>query len=514
MAPAHCSAAKHNPSVSKVLSSATIAIWQEMPDDMRPQQPPSAPTPSEIVSHAIRSEDSEAIAHFEERLFQTQAALSLLPIDCAQDLAPTIQILEAPSHSSHQLSFIEHPKPSLPLTPKRVRAAIKLWAILIKHTDAVRGTFPAKPLIELWIAKPKPIEANRKQGIIPISLIPHRPAYFPVVQPQKPAIHTATPEMPTNYLNLPLELNTDETDAWRYITPILLAEANSAGLRPGTGARLDKRILMLSIFSMPASERKPGGKYQVRKTMRSVFNQWLWPPTKQSPYTTWRKSRHGEPFLSALHAMSYIGIQSPRKELYLPVAVRQLPNIDDLDSEVILDVALPPASGHGPMIDTQMLAAQGRVSDPAFDLQIALAYLWDEAKRRNRGQRVYPTRPEVRRDKHSLILDQNGNVILDEKGQPTTDWSHPDAIRTGRLEPNPAIKHVPTLNKDQRRELAYSPYTRADNRIEKKTPQRIRRERVNTGKLLSTLEDQGLIVIERDGDDWRIIQPNPYESTP
>ena len=62
--------------------------------------------------------------------------------------------------------------------------------------------------------------------------------------------------------------------------------------------------------------------------------------------------------------------------------------------------------------------------------------------------------------------------------------------------------------------LTYSPYLRADNGIEKKTSQRIRRERANTSKLLSILESQGLIVIDRDGDDWRIIQPNPYESAP
>lgn len=33
-------------------------------------------------------------------------------------------------------------------------------------------------------------------------------------------------------------------------------------------------------------------------------------------------------------------------------------------------------------------------------------------------------------------------------------------------------------------------------------------------KFLLALEAQGLIVIERDGDDWRMIQPNPYETPP
>lgn len=271
---------------------------------------------------------------------------------------------------------------------------------------------------------------------------------------------------------------------------------------------------MLSIFSMPASERKPGGQSEVRQTLRSIFNRWLWPPTKNRPYTTWKKSRHGIPLLWALHAMSKIGIHVERNILDFPVTVLDQPDINDLDSELILNIALPPGSGHGPMIDTQLLAAQGRVSDPAFDLQIALAYLWDEAKRRNAGQRVYATRPEVRRDKSGLIIDRNGAPILDGKGRPTTDWSHPDAIRTGRLEPNPAVKHVPALDKNQRRELAYSPYLRADNSIAPKNPQRIRTERANTNKLLLALETQGIIVIERAGDDWRIIQPNPYEISP
>ena len=513
MAPAHCSAAKHKHSTSKILSAATTEIWENMPDDMRPQQPPSTPTPSEIVSHIIRCEESNAVALFEERLFRTRSALSLLSTECVEDLEPTIQVLEPPRHSSQQLSFIDHPKPCLPLTPKRVRAAIKLWAILAQHTDAVKGTFPLTPLIERWIVKPTPIKANRTQGIIPVSMMPHQPAYFPVVQQNEPPTYAGVTEMPDNFLNLPLILNEDQTDQWRYLSPILLAEANAAGLRRGSGARLDKRLLMLSIFSMPASERKPGGRFEVRKTLRSIFSRWLWPPTKNRPYTTWKKSRHGVPFLNALNAMKTIGIPDGTG-LHHPVYVRRTPYLDSLDNELILEIVLPPRSGHGPMIDTQLLAAQGRISDPAFDLQIALAYLWDEAKRRNQGQRVYDTRPEVQRNNSGLIIDQTGTPILDANGEPTTDWSHPDAIRTGRLEPNPAVKHVPALDKNHRRELAYSPYLRADNGIEKKTPKRIRVERASTKKLLLALEAQGLIVIKRDGDDWRIVQPNPYNTIP
>ena len=513
MTPARCSPRKHNPSISKVLAAATVEICEGMSDDMRPHHPPPAPTPAEIVSHIISCEESEAIDQFEERLYRTQTALSSLQIPCAQALEPIIHILQPPRHGSQQLSFIEHPKPYPPLTPKRVNAAIKLWAVLKEHTDAVKGTFPLTPLIELWLKKPRPIQANRTRGIIPISLIPYRPNFFPVISNHEtPLSHSGLTEMPDNFLNLPLVLNDDQTDRWRYLSPILLAEANAAGLKPGSGARLDKRILMLSIFSMPAAQRKPGGRFEVRQTLRSIFNRWLWPPTKTSPYTTWKKSRHGRPFINALRAMSRIGIPV-EKGLYHPVTVRQTPYLDDLDSELILQIELPAGSGHGPMIDTQLLAAQGRISDPAFDLQIALAYVWDEAKRRNQGQRVYATRPEVRRDRSNAIIDQNGEPILDDKGQPTNDWSHPDAIRTGRLEPNPAVKHIPVLDKNQRRELAYSPYLRADNGIEKKTSQRIRRERANTNKLLLALEAQGLIVIERAGDDWRIIQPNPHKPT-
>ena len=87
-------------------------------------------------------------------------------------------------------------------------------------------------------------------------------------------------EMPENFLNLPLILNEDQTGRWQYLSPILLPEANAAGLRPGSGARLDKRFLMLSIFSMPVSERNTGGRFKVRQTLRSIFSRWLWPPTK------------------------------------------------------------------------------------------------------------------------------------------------------------------------------------------------------------------------------------------
>ena len=77
---------------------------------------------------------------------------------------------------------------------------------------------------------------------------------------------------------------------------------------------------------------------------------------------------------------------------------------------------------HTPM-DRAGGIADGTHSDPAFDLRLSLAWLWDSVKARNGGHRIYATRPRVERTADGVILDHNGRPVIRRNGRPVKDWS-------------------------------------------------------------------------------------------
>ena len=164
------------------------------------------------------------------------------------------------------------------------------------------------------------------------------------------------------------------------------------------------------------------------------------------------------------------------------------------------------------MVDKPALIGAGTVSDPAFDLELGLAYLWDDAKKRSGLRRVYATRPAVRRNAQNHLIDASGQVIL-HRGQPATRWDHPRAVRTGRLERNPAADRVRVLDRAGRRHLAYGPELSLYIDSPPKSKAQIRNEQTYADRLLRGLEAAGRIVIERDAVDvrtgvrgWRILE--------
>ena len=293
----------------------------------------------------------------------------------------------------------------------------------------------------------------------------------------------------------------DDTDL--PIAPLLLAKAAGFhGLQPGRGARLDKRILIFSLLEMPLSQRRPGGRYELRRPLR-FWRDWLWPA--RDGKSSYRPVKHKQTLRDALTAINLAEIIMPDGSRWIPVVRRGIPDLNSLDSEVIIQIELPSGSNRGPQVDKGLLAAAGVVSDPAFDLELGLAYLWDEAKRRNGGYRVYATRPEVVRNRQGCIMDAAGQVIV-KRGKPVTRWDHPRAVRTGRMERNPAADRVRVLDREARRRLAYG----SGNG---KRPDHISHERAATDKMLAGIESEGRILIERDavdlrsgGDGWRILE--------
>lgn len=358
---------------------------------------------------------------------------------------------------------------------------------------------PLAALIEGWLQRPIPFETDpHRNGIMPSGLLPRPPSNRTLpaqlallADDQLPALGRV--ERETGQLPLFAELMAEHDLP---VTPLLLA--NAAGFRslqPGRGARLDKRLLVFGLLSMPRGNRRPGGSYEWRPTLREIRDL-LW-PAKSGGKSSFRPGKHGAGLLSALQAINLAEIMLPDGDIWRPMRVWRNPT-RSLDSETIIEIRLPDGSDHGPLVDKGALVDAGTVSDPAFDLQLGLAYLWDEAKARNGGYRIHATRPEVLRDGNGYITDAAGKVIL-ERGQPVRRWNHPLAVRTGRQERHPQADKVRVLTREERRRLAYGRKRPADSG-------NYTRECNAADRLLVNMEADGRIVIERQGSSWRILE--------
>ena len=297
----------------------------------------------------------------------------------------------------------------------------------------------------------------------------------------------------------------------------LVAAAGISALTPGRGARIDKRIMIYALLSMPLAARTPGVTWPYKRPLS-------WWIDRLYPGETWRPSRHGERFCAGLRALVWASVRQPDGSDWLPVAPRQLPNVFDRDSPVQLDIKLPPDSAHGALVSWPRLIKAGTLSDPAFDLVIGLAYLWDQAKAANGGRRIYATRPRARRNADGHVLDRTGAVVTSRPGAPFTrrgrltwpaglapvrDWRHPAAIIEG-VERHPQANRVPALTREARRRLAFPVVPAVHGARSCASNQRAAADR-----LIETHAEAGHVVIERLPDgSWRLLEPAPDRVTP
>ena len=160
-----------------------------------------------------------------------------------------------------------------------------------------------------------------------------------------------------------------------------------------------------------------------------------------------------------------------------------------LDDELEFLVRYLPGSERGPLVDRPQLRLQGLASAPRWRLYLRLAYLWDEAKGRNGGHRIYASRPVVNRDPEGHILDQHGKRVF-ERGAPTRNGHHPRAVRIyegDRLltEPSPRVDRLPELGPDDLARLAFDEHLTPSNRRSRARDAR---------KALRALETASLVV--------------------
>ena len=289
------------------------------------------------------------------------------------------------------------------------------------------------------------------------------------------------------------------------VTPLVLADAAGfRGLTIGKGARMDKRLLVLSLLRMPLSQRKPGGYYEWRPQLREIVPLF---------WSDWKPSRNAGQLAAALDAVTLAKVRLEDGGTWRPVVVRGEPDYYKLNSHAIIQIELPKLSDRGAMVDVPGLIEDGKLSDPAFDLCLGLSYLWDEVKAANGGFRIYATRPKAERNREGLLLNREGEIIyghpenphkhksklLWKPGKyPQSDWRHPEAVINGH-ERHPQADKVPWLHPEARRRLAYG-LKEQNHKGNRAT------ERKNADRLIKRLEAQGRVVIEKNGHFWRILE--------
>lgn len=382
------------------------------------------------------------------------------------------------------------------------------------HSGEDRPMHPLVPLVIIWQQRPEIVTPDTKEiRIMPKGLLTAAPSAIYVDELQ----HDLQLFPATGYVEEPestqlgLFPRTETKSDLPPVTPLIMANAAGFGaLTLGRGARLDKRILIYSLLSMPLEQRRPGGRYEWRPTLRELVGL-LWAKD------AWRPRKHAKALEAAFDAVTLAKIRLPDGRSWRPVVARGMPNPYDLDSQAVIQLEVPELSDRGPSLNFPGLIADGRISDPAFDLWLSLAYLWDDAKTRNGGFRVYATRPKALRNAQGHLIDARGNVILGHPANPSVragklswrpgtvpqrDWRHPQAVLAGE-ERHPHADKVPALHPEARR-LAYGIKEQPDKAHRT-------RERNKADELLRRLESAGRVVIERDDKLWRILEAAPHK---
>lgn len=231
-----------------------------------------------------------------------------------------------------------------------------------------------------------------------------------------------------------------------------------------------QRLFVEVLTSVHRSQRDPEWITVPEITLRNLF-EWLWPRWYDAEADRMRggynRAKHFEPLCRALVGVDKLRILYDRYRRRL-IRVDDLPTTSTrLDDPVIFHVRHIPGSDHGPSFVRAQARHWGLLSAPAYRATIRLAYIWDEAKLRNNGARIYATRPVVARGPDGVILDKDDRPVR-ERGRFVKDWSHPRAVRLGAngkpasdnnppaFERNPAADRVPVLGPDDQIRLCYN----------------------------------------------------------
>ena len=412
------------------------------------------------------------------------------PIETELKVSTSVTIPFLDVTEVHRRWLALQPRPSHPLAP----FLICFWQFASVETKQDQHDFAIIP---------HPLRnAERDKGRLPLALDDETPlgsvrkynqGYLPGLEP------AASPVPPVSWLTL-----YDLTGAGPIQTR-------------GRGAPLAQRLFVEVLTAVPIADRDPEWITAPPITLRDLFT-WCWPRWYDRKANRMRggynRAKHLEPLRRALLELDNIRIEYGRYERRL-IRVDDLPtDATRLDDPIRFHIRHIPGSDRGPLIERTSVRRWGLTSAAAYRSTIRLAYLWDDAKARNNGSRIFATRPAVARGPGGVIVGADGKPLRDHRGAVVTDWSDRRAVilgANGKLacadnppayERNPAADRVPMLGRDDLIRLAF-------DAAPDLTPTTRRWRLHNARHALAAMEAAGEVVIERSGDGTRIIEARP-----
>ena len=360
--------------------------------------------------------------------------------------------------------------------------------------------FPLAPVVKAWQERPQLVEPERRaKGIIPATFARRNHRLPFLSSPQPPALPGYV-ESDVPQAHLP-GLIPD-----RPPLPALLSlyDRAAAPLRRGRGAALSLRLFIESLLSLPVIARD-GRLHELRFTVREVAGEWLGWNLKDYRPTGAQK---GLALRRAVNEVRGMFVDMPQGGLYYPISPLAISGLK-LEDQLAMIVCLPSGSDVGPPVDRTILRQLGKVSGPAYRAYLALCCEWDRVGGHN-GKLIRPTRPGVMRSSSGHVVDNQGIVLLGKGERPVYSPYHPNAVRTGRSEANPARFKYREYSSDDLISICYPTevLTRDSD---------LRKYKLRSRKAIIDIEAMGGCTIERlgnnprnDGLPWRVMPPDPH----
>ena len=405
---------------------------------------------------------------------------------------------------------------------ERIEAIHQNW---LETRDYVNMPHPLAPIVRACLTElPPKVEPERRTdtGILhhAISETHHAPRLNMTVMETIPG----GPEQLMLITNLPqvdlqIELPGFEFPESELVPALPLEASETIGGRPsqpGGGAPISQRLFFNILVEYAQKQRGLHGTSRLNTNYRDVKS-WLYPNGTTNPKSVLiprlykgMYELHNFRFLWERRAWNIISVDS------LPTpAIRP-------DDALTFTVRMPTGMNtkNGALIDIEPMRIYGAQSAPKFRAWVRLAYLWDAAKIRNGGKRIYATVPEVLRNSDGYLVDAKGEIILTgdlyhTKGgwkfrngnQTQKAWYHPLAIQTGEPMRNPQADKVPVLSESDMVKLFYDHNERRGSAFHSALSE--------ARRYALEMQDESRIVVEEDQENektgikgWRILEPH------
>ena len=314
---------------------------------------------------------------------------------------------------------------------------------------------PAAALIDAWMSRPTPATRNAK----PTGIIVKE--HYRIHELTKPTGDDLA-EVGVGQAMLPglkdLLPDYDEMDTF----PVLAMFDALRGSDKEAGLGLRMLVTVLTEIDTQISTPINDSGVLVRMTLHDLVKH-LWPKG-------WRRNKCMPRLRAAMLGWDHAGVPARgglRRVIGTVGEWIALPDDFPLAGELFFQVYLPPGAQQGALVHRETLDHLGANSGLMYRAALTLAHQWwRSARTKGKGKSgealgttwPYANRPAKLRNETDQLVDGKGNVLLNRREYPITNWNDPRTVPNPNREdePNPMIRYLPTYTDDRIVRLCYA----------------------------------------------------------